>query len=517
MTDDKPFRERSRRLPPSDLEDVRKHLSDLKEAGIISESRSPCVSPIIVVHKKNGTICMCMDYRTLNRRTVPDQYTVPRVEDALTCLSGSKWFSMLDLRSGYYQIPLSAADKEKTAFTCPAGFYQFERMLQGICGAPATFQHVMERTVGDMNLLEVLVYLDDVIVFGRTLEEHEQCLLKVLNRLKEEGLKLSLDKCQFCCPSVTYLGHVVSSNGIATDPSKIEAVKSWPCPDIITALCSFLGFCGYYRWFVKDFSRVCHPLNQLLQGCIVAGMPGRKTESKKDTKEGGNSKTGMDTKEWYHPSEPFGARWDKDCEKAFETLKQSLTEAPVLAIANLKLPYVLHVDASQEGLRGVLYQDQGESLRPVAFVSRSLSPSEKNYPMHKLEFLALKWAVTNKLHDYLYGVKFEVHTDNNPLTYVLTTAKLDAAGHRWLSELSTYDFGLKYHPGKQNIDAGALSWRPFDNDNVSGDEISMPAPTIQAVCHMSSVRPPHYRHCRAVGLLGSSKYAVPRAYLICLL
>lgn len=135
---------------------------------------------------------MCVDYRTLNRRTIPDQYTVPRVEDPLTCLSGSKWFSVLDLRSGYYQIPLTDADKEKTAFTCPAGFYQFKRMPQGICGAPATFQRVMERTVGDMNLLEALVYLDDVIVFGRTLEEHEQRLLKVLDRLKEEELKLSV-------------------------------------------------------------------------------------------------------------------------------------------------------------------------------------------------------------------------------------------------------------------------------------------------------------------------------------
>ena len=501
VTDDKPFRERSRRLPPSDLEDVRKHLNDLKEAGIISESRSLYASPIVVVRKKNGTIRMCVDYRTLNRRTIPDQYTVPRVEDALTCLSGSKWFSVLDLRSGYYQIPLSAADKEKTAFTCPAGFYQFERMPQGLCGAPATFQRVMERTVGDMNLLEVLVYLDDVIVFGRTLEEHEQRLLKVLDRLKEEGLRLSLDKCQFCSPSVTYLGHVVSSNGIATDPSKVEAVKSWPRPENITALRSFLGFCGYYRRFVKDFSKVCYPLNQLLQGCLVPGRQGKKT------------KTDMETKEWYHPSQPFGARWDEDCEKAFETLKQSLTEAPVLAIADPKLPYVLHVDASREGLGGVLYQDQGEGLRPVAFVSRSLSPSEKMYPTHKLEFLALKWAVTTKLHDYLYGVKFEVHTDNNPLTYVLTTAKLDAAGHRWLAELSTYDFSLKYRPGKQNIDADALSRRPHVNNNVSGEErIFMPAPIVQAVCHMSSIRPPHSRRYRAVDLLGSSKHAVPRAY-----
>lgn len=149
---------------------------------------------------------------------------------------------------------------------------------------------------------------------------------------------------------------------------------------------------------------------------------------KQNSKE--NFKTDLKRKKWYHSLEPFGARWDEECEKAFETLKASLTEAPVLAIANPQLPYILHVDASREGLGGVLYQDQGGGLRPVAFVSRSLSPSEKNYPTHKLEFLALKWAVTTKLHDYLYGAKFEVYTDNNPLTYVLTTAKVDAAGHR---------------------------------------------------------------------------------------
>jgi len=152
----------------------------------------------VVVRKKNGKIRMCVDFRTLNRRTVPDQYTVPRIEDALACLSGSKWFSVLDLWSGYYQVPMADSDKDKTAFICPAGFFQFERMPQGVTGAPATFQRIMEQTVGDMNLLEVLVYLDDLIVFGATLEEHETRLLKVLDRLRDEGLKLSLDKCQFC-------------------------------------------------------------------------------------------------------------------------------------------------------------------------------------------------------------------------------------------------------------------------------------------------------------------------------
>lgn len=511
-TEDKPFRERSRRLAPCEVEDVRRHLNDLKKAGIISESRSPYASPIVVVRKKNGTIRMCVDYRTLNRRTIPDQYTVPRVEDALACLSGSQWFSVLDLRSGYYQIPLSEADKEKTAFICPVGFYQFERMPQGISGAPATFQRVMEKTIGDMNLLEVLVYLDDIIVFGRTLEEHEERLLKVLDRLKDEGLKLSLDKCQFCRTSVTYLGHVISRDGVATDASKKEAVETWPRPDNITKLRSFLGFCGYYRRFVKDYSRICFPLNQLLQGCVTASQPGKKAQIGKGKAQDKEGKEDKDTKMFFHPSEPFGSRWDEQCEKAFESLKKSLTEAPLLAFADPNLPYTLHVDASREGLGGVLYQNQGQGMRPVAFVSRSLSPSEKNYPTHKLEFLALKWVVTEKLRDYLYGAKFEVHTDNNPLTYVLTSAKLDAAGHRWLADLSTFDFSLTYRPGKQNIDADALSRRSHSATEIEIEKADIPVTSVRAMCQLSHADLKHARPHRAIDLIGASRNAIPRAY-----
>lgn len=209
MSDSRPFREQSRRLAPADIDDVRRHIQDLLQAGIIKESRSPYASPIVIARKKKGSIRMCIDYRTLNRRTIPDQYTTPCINDALDCLSGSKWFSVLDLHSGYYQIPMAEEDKEKTAFICPLGFYQFERMPQGITGAPATFQRLMEKAVGDMNLLQVLVYLDDLIVFGRSLEQHEEQLLKVLERLEEVGLKLSLDKCQFCQPKVKYVGQYV--------------------------------------------------------------------------------------------------------------------------------------------------------------------------------------------------------------------------------------------------------------------------------------------------------------------
>lgn len=469
LTDSTPFRERSRRLPPADLQDVRNHLMELQKCGIISESRSPYASPIVVVRKKSGKVRMCVDYRTLNRRTIPDQYTVPRVEDALHSLVGSKWFSVLDLRSGYYQIPMEEADKEKTAFICPLGFYQFECMPQGISGAPATFQRVMEKTLGDMNFLEVLVYLDDLIVFGRTLEEHNQRLLKVLDRLREEGLKLSLDKCQFCRTSVTYVGHIVSQDGIATDPSKVEAVVNWPRPQTVTQLRSFLGFCGYYRRFVKGYSSLCRPLNQLLKG-----YP-QKRQGKENIQKSA-------TDGYFRLSDPFGSRWDDSCEMAFRELKLRLTQAPVLAFADPELPYVLHVDASMDGLGGVLYQQHPEGLRPVAFISRSLSTSERNYPAHKLEFLALKWAVVDKLHDYLYGVTFEVRTDNNPLTYILTSAKLDATGHRWLAALSTYQFSLKYRRGLKNIDADFLSRRPHSSSGAEENWEEVSASGVRTLC-----------------------------------
>uniref|UniRef100_A0A8C5PU31 ribonuclease H n=1 Tax=Leptobrachium leishanense TaxID=445787 RepID=A0A8C5PU31_9ANUR len=492
LSNSTPFRERSRRIPPRDVEDVRDILQRMEESGIIKESRSPYASPIVIVRKKNGTVRLCIDYRTLNKRTVPDQYTLPRIEDLLNALSGSQWFSVLDLRSGYYQVPLNEEDQEKTAFICPLGFYEFTRMPQGITGAPATFQRLMEKTVGDMNPKECLVYLDDLIVFGRTPEEHEQRLLKVLDRLQAEGLKLSLDKCRFARDSVTYIGHIVSAEGVATDPAKIEAVVNWPRPDTISELRSFLGFCGYYRRFVKDYSKIARELHNLLK--VTSVIEGAKVPSPKDS---------------------FGNKWTSGCEEAFLTLKERLTEAPVLAYADPEKQYVLHVDASMEALGGVLHQSYPEGLRPVAYISRSLTGAEKNYPVHKLEFLALKWAIVDKLHDYLYGTTFEVRTDNNPLTYIQTTAKLDATGHRWLAALSSYNFSLKYKPGPKNVSADALSRRPGLLPHEEKEEWEeIPGPGVGAFCHTYVVaeKQEEFSDLRGIDSISYSSEAVPEIF-----
>lgn len=445
LSDETPFKLRARPIHPHDVEAVRQHLQELLDAGVIRESESPFSSPIVVVRKKNGQVRLCIDYRKLNLQTVKDAYALPRMDDTFTALSGSKWFSVLDLKSGYYQIEVDEVDKPKTAFVCPLGFWEFNRMPQGVTNAPSTFQRLMEKCMGDMNLKEVVVFLDDLIVFSKTLEDHEARLTKVLNHLKEYGLKLSPEKCRFFQSSVRYLGHVVSEQGVETDPEKIAALKTWPVPQHLKELKAFLGFCGYYRKFIKGYSSIMKPLNDL-----TSGYPPPRKHPKSKERSG----------QYYHPKEPFLNRWTPACQQAFEMIIDKLTTSPVLAFANPALPYILHTDASSTGLGAALYQEQEGQLRVIAYASRGLSRSESRYPAHKLEFLALKWSVTEKFSDYLYGNQFTVVTDSNPLTYILTSAKLDATSYRWLAALSTFSFKLQYRPGKQNGDADALSRRP---------------------------------------------------------
>ncbi len=454
LMDETPFKQRARPIHPQDLGAVRKHLQELLSSGVIRESESSFSSPIVVVRKKNGDVRLCIDYRKLNLQTIKDAYALPNFEETFATLNGSKWFTVLDLKSGYYQIEVEEADKAKTAFVCPLGFWEFNRIPQGVTNAPSTFQRLMEKCMGDINLKEVLVFLDDLIVFSQTREEHERRLLRVLSRLKEYGLKLSPEKCRFFQTSVKYLGHIVSKHGVETDPEKIEAIKTWPCPKNLKELRSFLGFSGYYRRFIKDYAQIVKPLNELTFGY----PPLRK--SKKPRNEG----------QCHNPKEQFGSRWTSSCQTAFETLITKLSTAPVLGFANPKLPYILHTDASISGLGAALYQEQDGEQRVIAYASRGLSRSESRYPAHKLEFLALKWAVTEKFHDFLYGCSFTVVTDSNPLTYLLTTAKLDAVSYRWLAALSTFSFKLQYRAGKLNTDADSLSRRP--QEELSEDQLS---------------------------------------------
>ncbi len=293
---------------------------------------------------------------------------------------------------------------------------------------------------GDLYLTYYLLYLDDIIIFSSSYEEQFVRMEAVFRHLKEVGLKLKRSKCHFFQCSIRYLGHVVSEDRVSTDPDKVSVVKSWPVPKSASEVQSFLGFVGFYHRFVRGFSKIARPLHQLTQGLNQRG--------KKSKKQG--------------TANPF--HWEIEHQEAFNQLIDCVTSAPVLGFANHRYPFEFYTDASGEVLGAVLYQTVDDKKRVIAFASRSLSKSERIYPAHKLEFLALKWAVCGKFHDYLYGNTFTAFLDNNPLTYVMHKARLDATGHRWVSQLSDYNFTIKYHSGKQNIDADSLSRLKVSDD-----------------------------------------------------
>ena len=257
LKDDTPFKDPYRRIPPALFEEVREHLKEMLEAGAIRESSSPFSSNVVLVRKKDKSLRFCIDFRKLNSRTIKDAYSLPRIEETIDSLAGSKYFSKLDLRSGYWQVEIREEDKHKTAFTVGSlGFYECNRMAFGL----------MERCMGPLNLKECLIYLDDIIIFSKTFEEHMKRLEDCFERLQQHGLKLKGSKCEFLQREIQYLGHIVSESGIKTDPDKINTLRKWPVPTNIPELRSFLGFAGYYRRFVEGYAKLAKPLNDLLVG-----------------------------------------------------------------------------------------------------------------------------------------------------------------------------------------------------------------------------------------------------------
>ena len=298
-----------------------------------------------------------------------------------------------------------------------------------------------------------IIYLDDLVIFSKDLVSHLERLEAVFQKLEKAGLKLKPSKCELFQWQISYLGHVISAQRVATDKGEIATIKNFPTPTNITEVQSFLGFMEYYCWFIPKFAQVAWPLHELTSG---------ENADKKKAAIQLNSK----------------------CQQAFNDLKRLCTPAPILAYADFTKPFKLHTDAYGSGLGGVLYQTHEDGTDAViAYASRSLSKAESHYPIHKLEFLALKWTVVKKFHEYLYGLIFDIYTDNNPLTYVLTTAKLDAASHCWVVSLANYNFQLHYQVRKANIDADALSrvsWPGCMPDN-SGTHLNITAATVQAV------------------------------------
>ena len=459
LTDPAPFKEAYRRIPPQMYDEVKAHIQEMLDLGAIRPSNSPWASAIVLVRKKDGRLRFCIDLRRLNNRTVKDAYSLPRIESILDSLGGAQIFTTLDLKAGYWQVEMAEECKAYTAFTCgPLGFYECDTMPFGATNAPATFQRLMHDCLGDLNMNWCIVYLDDIIIFSDTKEEHIKRLEAVFQKLMAAGLKLKPTKCFFFRDEIEYLGHVVSGKGISTNPKKIEAVTKWPTPKTVYDVRSFLGFVGYYRRFIKNFSKITKPIREVITGL--------ENQSKRAAK-----KTHIE--------------WTDIADSAFETLKTMCVNTPILAYPDYQLPFTLHTDSSTDGLGAVLYQKQNGKQRVIAYASRSVSKAESNYPAHKLEFLALKWAVCEKFHEYLYGTKpFEVFTDNNPLTYVLTSAKLDACGQRWVAKLANYNFSIKYRCGVSNTEADALSrikWPEAISEKLDLDNGCMDTHVINAI------------------------------------
>ena len=418
-----PIRQQARRVPLPRRKTIQNLLTDMLAKGIISPSKSPWASPVVLVSKKDGTTRFCVDYRKVNSVTHKDAYPLPRVDDTLDTLSGANWFSTIDLKSGYWQVEMAPEDREKTAFCTREGLFEFNVMPFGLCNAPATFQRLMDCVLAGLQWSSCLVYIDDVIIIGRSFDEHLHHLQQVLDRLKLAGLKIQPTKCHFLQREVNFLGHIVSPNGVLPDPSKTSKIKDWPIPQSVQEVQQFLGLANYYRRFIKNFATIAKPLHQT-------------TERKK----------------------PF--KWTDECEQAFSRLKNSLTTAPILAMPDWTQPFILDTDASETGIGAVLSQcDPSGNEHVIAYASRLLTKPERNYCVTRKELLAVV-SFLGHFHHYLIGVPFTVRTDHGALTWLQNFRSPEGQLARWLEKLQAFQFTIVHRPGRKHNNADALSRRP---------------------------------------------------------
>ena len=420
------------RMTAEDTRVAGKMINELLQNSFIRPSQSPWGSPMFLVDKPDGSKRMVIDYRALNAQTIRNRYPLPRVDELFDQLQGAAYFSKLDLRTGYWQIRVDEKDVAKTAFTSRHGHYEWLVLPMGLTNAPAAFMALMEATFRQELDKFVLVFLDDILIYSRTFEEHEAHLRVVLQRLREQKLYAKLSKCEFFRGEVEFLGHVVGRAGVRMIEGKVAAVEQWPTPTCQKEVEQFLGLAGYYRRFIEGFSRIAAPLSELC-GTL------RKLRGGAERKP---------------PKKKFA--WGPQQDSAFSELKRAITAAPCLALPEETKPFILHCDASGYATGAVLMQEHAEGLRPIAFLSKKMNDAEQRYPVHEQELLAILNALKAWRH-YLGGRHFTILTDHQSLQYVETSAMATPRQMRWAAWLSEFDFKIKYARGETNVAADALS------------------------------------------------------------
>ncbi|CAI7802329.1 unnamed protein product [Closterium sp. NIES-54] len=402
------------RMSTAELLELRQQLDDLLEKGFICPSTSPYAAPVLFTHKKDGDLRLCIDYRALNAITIKNKYPLPRVEELFDMLGEATVFSKLNLRSGYHQIRLAEDDISKTAFRTRYGHFEFRVLPFGLTNAPATFLGLMNNIFRPLLDRFVIVFLDDILIFSKSLEEHAQHLRIVLDTLRQHRLYAKLSKCTFARSSIGFLGHVISSQGIAMDPAKAHCLADWPAPRTVAELQSFIGLAKYYRKFIFNFSHICTPLTDLFRqtAAFQRGLPQQ---------------------------------------TAFSSIKAALTSAPVLTVADPSRPYFIWTDASDVAVGAILCQYHGHGMQPLAFESRKLQPAERNYATHDRELLAIVHAIKT-WRCYVELQPVTVYTDHRPLQHLKTQPVLSRRQARWAEFLEQFVPSLQiiYRPGKLN-------------------------------------------------------------------
>ena len=401
-------------------------MKEYVEAGLRSGQLQPSTSPYgsmaLVVLKKDGTPRVVIDYRALNEITVKNRYPLPLMDELFDRIAGAKWFTKIDLRSGFHQIAIRPEDRVKTAFRTRYGSFEYTVLPMGLCNAPGTFMQLMNETFSDMLDKSVLCFLDDILIYSQTEEEHIRQVREVLCRLRDRKLYGKLSKCAFMQREVEFLGHHIGADGLRMSPDKVGAVQQWPRPTTTTEVRSFLGLANFYRRFVEGYSRLALPLTELTKDNITFS-------------------------------------WGDEQQKAFEALKATLCSAPVLIIPDQSKPFALSCDACKYSIGAVLQQDHGQGLQPVAYFSAKLSDAERNYDVREREFMAIYRACLH-WRPYLHGIHpFRLLSDHKSLLYYMTMPNLSDRLARWVERMQEFDCGIEYIKGDANIVADALSRR----------------------------------------------------------